>query len=391
MRTIIDYFSKTIQESREWKDWRWQLQHRLCKKTEFEPYLKLSEDEIEGLTSKKHFITAVTPYILSLMDPNDPNCPIRKQFIPSGKEKYISPLEMSDPCGEDGHSPVPGIVHRYPDRVLFLATDICAVYCRYCTRSRLVGHNSGLHFNETVEKGLDYIRGNKKVRDVLISGGDPLLMSDERIEMILKSLREIPHVELVRIGSRIPIVLPQRITDKLCTMLEKYHPLFISVHVNNPKELTPEVKEATSKLCKAGIPLGCQSVLLRGINDSAETMKALVQKLLTFRIRPYYLYHCDLVKGTSHLRTSITKGIGIMRKLRGFTTGYAVPTYVLDAPGGGGKIPIEPNNIMSQKDGMVRLRNWAGKIYEYKEETQSSPRKNPEHVHAEEMMLSLKI
>jgi lysine 2,3-aminomutase len=391
MRKEMDYLSKAVQDSREWKDWRWQLQHRITTKSELEQYLKLSDDEIEGLDAKDHFITAVTPYVLSLMDPNDSNCSIRKQFIPSGKEKYVSPLEMSDPCGEDGNSPVPGIVHRYPDRVLFLATDICAVYCRYCTRSRLVGHNSGLHFNETVEKGLDYIRGNKKVRDVLISGGDPLLMSDERIEMILKSLREIPHVELVRIGSRVPIVLPQRITDKLCAILEKYHPLFMSVHVNNPKELTPEVKEATTKLCKAGIPLGCQSVLLRGINDSAEIMKALVQKLLTFRIRPYYLYHCDLVKGTSHLRTSITKGIGIMRKLRGFTTGYAIPTYVLDAPGGGGKIPIEPNNIMSQKDGMVRLRNWAGKIFDYKEESQAAPKKNPEQVPAGEMMLSLKI
>ena len=370
---MIDFYSKEVQNSKEWQDWRWQLQHRLTKREHFEPYLKLSEEEIEGFEhAADRFTIGVTPYILSLMDRNNSACPLRKQFIPSGKEQFVSPVEMEDPCGEDGCSPVPGLVHRYPDRVLLLATDVCAVYCRYCTRSRLVGHKSGIRFQETFEKQLNYIRNNPQVRDVLISGGDPLLLSEDKLDFMLSKLREIPHVELLRIGSRVPIVLPQRITDSLVSVLEKYHPLFMSLHVNHAMELTPEVKTAVDKLCRAGIPLGSQTVLLKGVNDSAEVMKAMVHKLLTFRIRPYYLYQCDPVQGSGHLRTSIAKGMQILRKLRGFTSGYAIPTYVVDAPGGGGKIPIEPANVVSQKDGCVRLRNWAGKMYEYKEDSSKS-------------------
>lgn len=370
---MINFFSQEIQKSREWQDWRWQMQHRLTKREDFEPFLKLSEDEIEGLEhAANHFSIAVTPYVLSLMDPENASCPIRKQFIPSGKEQYISPVEMEDPCGEDHSSPVPGLVHRYPDRVLLLASDVCSVYCRYCTRSRLVGHKSGMKFNDLFDRQLDYIRKNTQIRDVLVSGGDPLLLSDEKLDYMLGKIREIPHIQLLRLGSRVPVVLPQRITDNLCKVLEKYHPFFMSLHVSHARELTPEVKTAVDKLCRAGIPLGSQTVLLKGINDSAEVMKDMLHKLLTFRIRPYYLYQCDPVQGTTHLRTSIAKGMQILRKLRGFTSGYAIPTYVVDAPGGGGKIPIEPANVVSQKDGCVRLRNWAGKTYEYREESSKS-------------------
>ncbi len=370
----IDLLSPALHQTKEWQDWRWQLQHRLTKRTDFEKYLLLSDDETQGLDfASKRFLTGVTPHTLTIMDREDPECPIRKQYIPNIKEQYTSQIEMSDPCGEDQSSPVPGIVHRYPDRVLFLATDVCAVYCRYCTRSRLVGHKSGFLFNETIQRGLEYIRGNKKIRDVLISGGDPLLFSDEKLDALLGALRDIPHVEFLRLGSRIPVALPQRITPELCNILEKHHPFFMSIHVNHPKELVPEVKEATARLCKAGVPLGSQTVLLKGVNDSPEIMKQLVHKLLTFRVKPYYLYQCDPIKGSSHFRTSIKRGMEILRKLRGHTTGYAIPTYVVDGPGGGGKIPIEPSNVVSQKDSVIRLRNWAGKIYEYHEETDPAP------------------
>ncbi len=368
-----DYFSKDVQNRKEWSDWHWQIQNRLTAKEQFQEFLTLSEEEIQGFEySSKGFSVGVTPYVLSKMDRNNANCPIRKQFIPSGKEQYVSSMELDDPCNEDSHSPVPGIVHRYPDRVLFLVTNVCSVYCRYCTRSRLVGSSCSLKFNnEMFENALEYIKSNSNIRDVLISGGDPLLLSDERLEKILSSLREIKHVELIRIGTRMPITVPQRITDKLCNILKKYHPLFISLHINHPAELTEEVKIALAKLSDAGVPLGSQTVLLNGVNDSSEVMKNLVHKLLSFRVRPYYLYQCDLVKGTSHLRTSIAKGMEVMRKLRGFTSGYAIPTYVIDAPGGGGKIPIESSNVVSQRDGVISLRNWEGKVFDYYEDSAS--------------------
>lgn len=369
---MIDYFSKDIQNSKDWKDWKWQFRNRLRTVEDFEKYLNLSTHERQGLIhSIDHFSTGVTPYVLSLMDRESSDCPIRKQFIPSIHEETVTKIEMVDPCHEDQDSPVPGIVHRYPDRVLFLVTDLCAVYCRYCTRSRLVGQKSGFKFNETIEKGLEYIRKHPEVRDVLISGGDPLLLNDDKLDVLLKEIRSIEHVEIIRIGTRIPLVIPQRITKNLTSILEKYHPLYLSLHVNHPHELTDETYQSIERLTKSGIPLGSQTVLIKGVNDSPVVMKKLVHKLLQFRIRPYYLYQCDPVQGTSHLRTSLSRGMEIMRKLRGYTTGYAVPTYVVDAPGGGGKIPIEPGHVVSQRDGVIRIRNWAGKEYEYHEEIET--------------------
>jgi len=268
---------------------------------------------------------------------------------------------------------VPGLVHRYPDRVLFLVTDRCAAYCRYCTRSRLVSNASGYDFHPQFDKQIEYIRNTPSVRDVLLSGGDPLLFSDERLEMLLSQLRAIPHVEFLRIGTRIPIFLPQRITPQLCEMLRKYHPLFISIHSNHPRELTTEVREALGRLADAGIPLGNQSVLLRHVNDDPVVMKAQVQNLLLCRVKPYYLYQCDLISGSAHLRTSVRQGLEIMEQLRGHTTGYAVPQYVIDAPGGGGKVPINPDYVMSRNGEEVVIRNYEGKIFEYPEAADGTP------------------
>jgi lysine 2,3-aminomutase len=278
-----------------------------------------------------------------------------------------------DPCGEDAHSPVPGLVHRYPDRVLFLVTDRCASYCRYCTRSRLVSNAAGYDFHPEYDKQIAYIREHHEIRDVLLSGGDPLLLSDDKLESLLKQLRAIPHVEFLRIGTRIPIFLPQRITPELCAMLKKYHPLFMSVHSNHPRELTTEVREALGRLADAGIPLGNQSVLLRHVNDDAAVLRALFQKLLMCRVRPYYLYQCDLISGSAHLRTSVRRGLELMDQLRGHTTGYAVPQYVIDAPGGGGKVPINPGYVLSHNNDRVVIRNFEGKVFEYPEAIDGTP------------------
>jgi lysine 2,3-aminomutase len=280
---------------------------------------------------------------------------------------------MTDPCGEDAHSPVPGLVHRYPDRVLFLVTDRCASYCRYCTRSRLVSNATGYDFHPEYDRQIEYIRRHPEVRDVLLSGGDPLLLSDEKLEALLCRLRAIPHVEFLRIGTRIPIFLPQRVTPELCAMLRQFHPLFISIHTNHPRELTLEARAGLERLADAGIPLGNQSVLLRGVNDSAPVMKALLHKLLMCRVRPYYLYQCDLIAGSAHLRTSVRRGLEIMNQLRGFTTGYAVPQYVIDAPGGGGKVPINPEYILSHNHERVVIRNYEGKVFEYPEISDDIP------------------
>jgi lysine 2,3-aminomutase len=274
---------------------------------------------------------------------------------------------MVDPCGEDKDSPVPGLVHRYPDRVLLLVTDQCAVYCRYCTRRRLVGSHEKPITQGNFEEALKYLRSHRKVRDVLVSGGDPLLLENERIEEILSRLRAIPHIELLRIGTRAPVTLPQRITPGLVRMLKKYHPLMISFHFSHPKEITEAVKRACCDLADGGIPLGSQTVLLKGVNDKPYIMKKLVQELLKIRVRPYYIYQCDLATGTEHFRTSVATGIQIMEKLRGHTTGYAVPTYVIDAPGGGGKIPVEPVYVLSKGNGKMVLRNYEGKVFEYPE------------------------
>ena len=353
---------------KEWNDWRWQLRHRITTLERLQEILALTPGECEGIKqSKGRLALAVTPYFASLMDPTNLNCPIRRQAIPRSEECHLSKSDMVDPCGEDKDSPVPGLVHRYPDRVLLLVTDQCAVYCRYCTRRRLVGSHEKPITQGNFEEALKYLRSHRKVRDVLVSGGDPLLLENERIEEILSRLRAIPHIELLRIGTRAPVTLPQRITPGLVRMLKKYHPLMISIHFSHPKEITEAVKRACCDLADGGIPLGSQTVLLKGVNDKPYIMKKLVQELLKVRVRPYYIYQCDLATGTEHFRTSVATGIQIMEKLRGHTTGYAVPTYVIDAPGGGGKIPVEPVYVVSKAKGKVVLRNYEGKVFEYPE------------------------
>jgi lysine 2,3-aminomutase len=308
---------------------------------------------------------SITPYFASLMDAKDPNCPIRRQVVPTADELVIQPEELLDPLSEDAESPVPGLVHRYPDRVLLLVTDQCAAYCRHCTRRRLVGVKVGCMHPEEMQRALQYIAAHPKVRDVLISGGDPLILSKSVLEPLLQGLRAIPHVEIIRLGTRTPVFLPQRITPELVNMLSKYHPVWINIHFNHPKEITPETAAACARLANAGIPLGSQTVLLRGINDCPHVMKDLMRTLLKIRVRPYYMYQCDLSQGISHFRTSINKGIEIIEHLRGHTSGLAVPQYVVDAPGGAGKVPIMPQYLISMSDRTAIVRNYAGAISAY--------------------------
>jgi lysine 2,3-aminomutase len=360
---------------REWQDWRWQLKNRITTPEQLEAaFPALSREEQAGVQlTRTRLALGITPYFFNLIDQEDLFCPIRWQVIPRLEEADVAPWEMSDPCGEDAHSPVPGLVHRYPDRVLFLVTDRCAAYCRYCTRSRLVSNASGYDFHPAFDRQIDYIRNHPEVRDVLLSGGDPLLLSDEKLAQLLTQLRDIPHVEFLRIGTRIPIFLPQRITPALCELLKRFHPLFMSVHVNHPRELTCESRAALERLADAGVPLGSQSVLLRHVNDDPEVMKALVQKLLICRVRPYYIYQCDLIAGSAHLRTSVRRGLEIMDQLRGHTTGYAVPQYTIDAPGGGGKVPINPPYVLSHNADRIVIRNYEGKVFEYIEAEDGTP------------------
>ncbi|MGP8198108.1 MAG: KamA family radical SAM protein [Limisphaerales bacterium] len=352
-----------------WTDWHWQLKNRITSLEQLQRLLpSLTPDEYAGvLLANKKLALSIPPYFFNLIDPADENCPIRSQVVPRVQETHAAPWEMSDPCGEDAHSPVPGLVHRYPDRVLFLVTDRCAAYCRYCTRSRMVSNAAGYDFHPEFDRQIEYVRRHPEIRDVLLSGGDPLLLSDEKLEFLLAQLRAIPHLEFLRIGTRIPVFLPQRITPGLCAMLKKYHPLFISIHSNHPRELTTEVREALGRLADAGIPLGNQSVLLRHVNDDPVTMRAHVQKLLMCRVKPYYIYQCDLITGSAHLRASVRKGLEIMDSLRGHTSGYAVPQYVIDAPGGGGKVPINPEYVLSRNNDRVVIRNFEGRIFEYPE------------------------
>src|SRR5687768_7110714 len=359
----------------QWNSWHWQLKRRITSLESLQRLLPtLTPEEYAGTQlANTKLALAITPYFFNLIDPADEFCPIRRQVIPRIEETRTAPWEMVDPCGEDSHSPVPGLVHRYPDRVLFLVTDRCASYCRYCTRSRLVSNAAGYDFHPEFGKQIEYVRQHPEVRDVLLSGGDPLLLSDDKLELFLKQLRAIPHVEFLRIGTRIPIFLPQRITPELCAMLKKYHPLFISVHSNHPRELTTEVRDALGRLADAGIPLGNQSVLLKHVNDDAVVLSALFQKLLMCRVRPYYLYQCDLISGSAHLRTSVRRGLQIMEQLRGHTTGYAVPQYVIDAPGGGGKVPINPGYVLSHNADRVVIRNFEGKVFEYPEAVDGTP------------------
>jgi lysine 2,3-aminomutase len=352
----------------EWNDWRWQLRNRITRAEQLRLLLNLNEEEIASIdASKGRMATAITPYFAKLMSRTDPNCPIRRQAIPTPEEFHVSPHDLLDPCAEDENSPVHGLVHRYPDRVLLLVTDKCAVYCRYCTRRRIVGSSEKCITENELDEAIGYIQSTKKIRDVLFSGGDPLLLEDDHLERILAKVRKIPHVEIIRIGTRVPVTLPQRITPALINMLRKYHPLWVSIHFSHPKEVTKEVRRSCGMLSDAGIPLGSQTVLLRGINDKPFIMKRLMHELLKIRVRPYYIYQCDLAMGTEHFRTPIAVGINIIEKLRGHTTGYAVPNFVIDAPGGGGKIPVGPTYLISQDKGKMVLRNYQGKVFEYQE------------------------
>lgn len=350
----------------DWLDWTWQLKNRLTSLADLERHMTLTADERAGvLLAGQKLSMAITPYFFNLMDRDNPACPIRLQMIPRAGEGVLHVEEQLDSLGEDEHSPVPGLVHRYPDRVLFLVTDRCAAYCRYCTRSRLVSNAQDYNFHPEYEQALRYIEAHPEVRDVLLSGGDPLLLSDRKLDHLLGRLRAIKHVEFIRIGSRIPVFLPQRITPALGEIFKKHGPIWMSIHVNHPKECTQELKDACDRLAFAGVPLGNQSVLLRGVNDDVEVMRALVHRLLRMRVRPYYLYQMDLITGGSHFKVDVRKGMEIIQGLRGHTTGYAIPQYVIDAPGGGGKVPINPDYVQSITEHEVVLRNYEGRVHRY--------------------------
>jgi lysine 2,3-aminomutase len=352
----------------DWQDWRWQVRNRIKNVDDLDKYIKLTEEERNDITSVlSKFRMAITPYYLTLINTDDPNCPIRKQAIPSVYEMVVGENDMLDPLAEDTDSPVPGLTHRYPDRVLFLITDMCSMYCRHCTRRRFAGQKDQKMPQDRIDLAIEYIRQNEEIRDVLLSGGDALLVSDEILEDIIKRLREIEHVEIIRLGTRTPVVLPQRITQEFVDMLKKYHPIWLNTHFNHYDEITMESKAAIDRLANAGVPLGNQSVLLKGVNDSVEVMKKLVQRLAYIRVRPYYIYQCDLSLGIEHFRTPVSKGIEIIEGLRGHTSGYCVPTFVVDAPGGGGKIPVMPNYVISQAPGKIVLRNYEGVISTYSE------------------------
>jgi lysine 2,3-aminomutase len=363
---------------KEWNDWQWQIRNRIRHLDQLERMLRLSDAErsaVEMIQSR--LPVGVTPYFMSLLAKEDPDDPIRRTVIPTSAEFIKTPEEDDDPLGEDDQSPVPGLIHRYPDRVLLLVLDFCSTFCRYCTRSRVVGHGAIYPSRSRLEQAIEYIRATPAVRDVIISGGDPLTLNDERLNWLLFRLREIPHLEVIRIGTKVPAVLPQRITPNLVRMLRRYHPLWMSLHFTHPGECTPEAYRACERLANAGIPLGSQTVLLKGINDNVDTMKALCHHLLRMRVRPYYIYQCDPISGSSHFRTPVEKGLEIIRGLRGFTSGYAVPTYVIDAPGGGGKIPLMPNYIEGRDGDDLLLRNYANRAYRYPDSAGSCPGNAP--------------
>lgn len=350
----------------DWNNWVWQLQNRLTSTQDLEQWLALTPSEKAGcLFADRRLAVAITPYFFNLIDRANPDCPIRRQVIPRIEESQTHPEELLDPVGEEGSMAVNGVVHRYPDRVLFLVTDRCAAYCRYCTRSRLVSNAQDYNFHPEFESGLEYIAAHPEIRDVLLSGGDPLLLSDRKLDHLLSRLRSIPHVEFIRIGSRIPVFLPQRITPALCEVFRRHGPIWMSIHVNHPGECTLELRDACERLSLAGVPLGNQSVLLRGVNDDLDTMRSLVHRLLMMRVRPYYLYQCDLITGSRHLRADVRRGMEIIRGLRGHTTGYALPQFVIDAPGGGGKIPVNPEYVQAITEHEVIMRNFEGKEFRY--------------------------
>ncbi len=351
---------------KEWSDWKWQIRNRIRKLEQLEQMLRLKATERLAMEMhRSHLPFGVTPYFMSLLSQEKSGHPLRRTVIPTVDEFMKMPGEADDPLAEDEHSPVPGLIHRYPDRVLLLAVDFCSTYCRYCTRSRLVGHGAIQPGQSRWQKMIDYIAATPTIRDVLVSGGDPLTLSDDRLEWLLARLRQITHIDIIRIGTKIPAVLPQRITPQLVRMLRKFHPLWMSLHFTHPAECTAEAYQACSRLADAGIPLGSQTVLLKNINDQVDTMKELFHHLLRMRVRPYYLYQCDPISGSGHFRTSVQKGLEIIRGLRGFTSGYAVPTYVIDAPGGGGKIPLMPEYTLGYSEGNLWLRNYEEKAFCY--------------------------
>ncbi len=352
----------------QWFDWKWQVKNRIETLEDLKKYISLTKEEEEGVANAlKTLRMAITPYYLCLIDVNNPNDPVRRQAIPTGAELHQADADLLDPLHEDEDSPAPGLTHRYPDRVLFLITDMCSMYCRHCTRRRFAGQNDCESTQDRIDKCIEYIAKTPQVRDVLLSGGDALMVNDKMLESIIQRLRAIPHVEIIRIGSRTPVVCPMRITDDLVNMLKKYHPIWLNTHFNHPNECTPEAKAACERLANAGVPLGNQSVLLRGVNDDVRVFKKLVHELVKMRVRPYYIYQCDLSMGLEHFRTPVSKGIEIIENLRGHTSGYAVPTFVVDAPGGGGKTPVMPQYVVSQSPNRVVLRNFEGVITTYTE------------------------
>ena len=365
-RRFINNFYPNVTEA-EWSNWHWQIRNSICTLDQIQRIIPLSEDEYEAVTRRSTGLPfRVTPYYASLIDPSDPLQAVRRSVIPVTGEYLVSPGEAEDPLGEDNQSPVPGVVHRYPDRALFLTTGFCSTNCRYCTRSRMVGDQhkfrSGI---KQWQQAIAYVESTPEIRDVLISGGDPLTLPDSQLEFLLSSIRRIPHVEVIRIGTKVPAVLPQRITTRLVRMLKKYHPLWISIHFTHPDELTPETQAACTQLADAGIPLGSQTVLLKDINDCVETLKSLYHGLLKVRVRPYYLYQCDPILGSAHFRTTVAKGLEMIEGLRGHTSGYAVPHYVIDAPGGGGKIPLLPDYYRGRQPDGVVLRNYEHRLFRY--------------------------
>lgn len=351
----------------QWNDWHWQMRNSVRTLEQIQQLINLTPDEEQAIRLKPELKFSITPHFAALMDPDDPNCPIRKQVVPTMAEFVLDDPDLEDPLGEDAHMPVPGLVHRYPDRVLVDITDQCVAYCRHCTRRRMVGTGMMPVSRNRVEAIAQYFEAHPEVRDVLISGGDGLFLSDEMLDYVLNRFRSVKSVEVIRFGTRIPIFLPQRITDTMLATIRKYHPIWMNIHINHPKELTPEVRQVCAKLADAGIPLGAQIVLMAGINDCVNTMKVLVHELVKMRIRPYYLYQCDLSQGIGHFRTPVSVGLSIIEGLRGHTTGFAVPTFVVDAPGGGGKIPVMPNYLISMNDRKVVLRNFEGVITTYSE------------------------
>jgi len=358
---------KDVKQS-EWDDWKWQVRNRVTTVDQLKQVVNLTPDEEKGVNeSLKILRMAITPYFAMLMDPDDPECPVRRQAVPTTHEIDFKDSDMEDPLFEDIDSPVPGITHRYPDRVLFLITDMCGNYCRHCTRRRLAGQTDRARDKKEIDAAIRYIKEHDEIRDVLLSGGDALLVSDSMLEDIIRRLRAIEHVDIVRIGSRAPCTLPQRITPALCKMLAKYHPIWLNTHFNHPKEITPTSKRAVEMLADAGIPVGNQTVLMKGINDCPTIMKKLVQELVKIRCRPYYYYQCDISRGLEHFRTAVAQGSEIQEAHRGHTSGFAVPLFIVDAPGGGGKIPVMPQYLVSMSDRRVVLRNYEGGTFAYPE------------------------